>query len=119
MFDTNFAADLTILEEGTELLTRLRKALVDKQPGGPAHVHQLLAGLDQVPRILPSRPAAEPLDLQVAAADVRRRGQDLLRREARQAARRHLRRVDHALHGEEVRVPAAGDDCQRGARCLF
>ena len=32
MFDTNFAADVTILEEGTELLTRLRRALVDKQP---------------------------------------------------------------------------------------
>ncbi len=32
VFDTNFAADLTILEEGTELLTRLRRALVDKQP---------------------------------------------------------------------------------------
>jgi NADP-reducing hydrogenase subunit HndD len=31
VFDTNFAADLTILEEGTELLSRLRKALVDKQ----------------------------------------------------------------------------------------
>jgi iron-only hydrogenase group A len=29
VFDTNFAADLTILEEGTELLGRLRKALVD------------------------------------------------------------------------------------------
>jgi iron-only hydrogenase group A len=31
VFDTNFAADLTIMEEGTELLTRLKKALVDKQ----------------------------------------------------------------------------------------
>ncbi|MCK5241723.1 [FeFe] hydrogenase, group A [bacterium] len=30
VFDTNFAADLTILEEGTELLLRLKKALVDK-----------------------------------------------------------------------------------------
>ena len=30
VFDTNFAADLTIIEEGTELLTRLRSALVDK-----------------------------------------------------------------------------------------
>jgi iron-only hydrogenase group A len=29
VFDTNFAADLTIIEEGTELLTRLKKALVD------------------------------------------------------------------------------------------
>jgi len=32
VFDTNFTADLTILEEGTELLTRLKKALVDKLP---------------------------------------------------------------------------------------
>jgi NADP-reducing hydrogenase subunit HndD len=32
VFDTNFAADLTIVEEGTELLTRLKTALVDKQP---------------------------------------------------------------------------------------
>ncbi len=31
VFDTNFTADLTILEEGTELLTRLKLALVDKQ----------------------------------------------------------------------------------------
>jgi NADP-reducing hydrogenase subunit HndD len=31
VFDTNFAADLTILEEGTELLTRLKTALVEKQ----------------------------------------------------------------------------------------
>ena len=30
VFDTNFAADLTIMEEGTELLTRLKTALVDK-----------------------------------------------------------------------------------------
>ena len=29
VFDTNFTADLTIMEEGTELLTRLKKALVD------------------------------------------------------------------------------------------
>ncbi|MFH0964974.1 MAG: NADH-dependent [FeFe] hydrogenase, group A6 [Planctomycetota bacterium] len=32
VFDTNFTADLTIVEEGTELLTRLKKALVDKAP---------------------------------------------------------------------------------------
>ncbi|OHD64735.1 MAG: ferredoxin, partial [Spirochaetes bacterium GWF2_52_7] len=31
VFDTNFTADLTIMEEGTELLTRLKSALVDKQ----------------------------------------------------------------------------------------
>ena len=31
VFDTNFTADLTIMEEGTELLMRLKKALVDNQ----------------------------------------------------------------------------------------
>ncbi|MBN2022517.1 MAG: iron hydrogenase small subunit [Pirellulales bacterium] len=31
VFDTNFAADLTIMEEGNELLSRLRRALVDKE----------------------------------------------------------------------------------------
>jgi iron-only hydrogenase group A len=31
VFDTNFAADLTIMEEGTELLTRLKEALVDEK----------------------------------------------------------------------------------------
>jgi len=31
VFDTNFAADLTIIEEGHELLMRLKKALVDKE----------------------------------------------------------------------------------------
>ncbi len=30
VFDTNFAADLTIIEEGNELLSRLKKKLVDK-----------------------------------------------------------------------------------------
>jgi NADH-quinone oxidoreductase subunit G/[NiFe] hydrogenase diaphorase moiety small subunit len=32
VFDTNFTADLTIIEEGTELILRLYKALVEKQP---------------------------------------------------------------------------------------
>lgn len=32
VFDTNFTADLTIMEEGTELLLRLKKKLVDKDP---------------------------------------------------------------------------------------
>ncbi len=31
VFDTNFAADLTIMEEGSELLARLKKALVDSE----------------------------------------------------------------------------------------
>ena len=52
VFDTNFTADLTIIEEGTELILRLYKALVQKDAGGPAAVHQLLAGLGEVHRAL-------------------------------------------------------------------
>ncbi len=32
VFDTNFTADLTIIEEGVELLTRLKRAVKDKEP---------------------------------------------------------------------------------------
>jgi len=32
VLDTDFTADLTIMEEGTELLTRLKKMIVDKDP---------------------------------------------------------------------------------------
>jgi iron-only hydrogenase group A len=32
VFDTNFTADLTIIEEGMELLSRLKKAVKEKQP---------------------------------------------------------------------------------------
>ena len=38
MFDANFSADLTIMEEGTELLRRLRKAWGLDLPSGGAHV---------------------------------------------------------------------------------
>jgi NADH-quinone oxidoreductase subunit G/[NiFe] hydrogenase diaphorase moiety small subunit len=38
VFDTNFTADLTIIEEGTELLLRLKKALVDQD--GPVFLPQ-------------------------------------------------------------------------------
>ena len=65
VFDTNFAADLTILEEGTELLHRLEAALTGRG-GGAAHDYLLLAGLDQAHRArLPGR-ACPPVHLQVA-----------------------------------------------------
>ncbi len=37
VFDTDFAADLTILEEGTELLERLRRTLADGGDGAGGH----------------------------------------------------------------------------------
>ncbi len=40
VFDTNFAADLTIMEEGTELLTRLKAALKEGSTGSEAALPQ-------------------------------------------------------------------------------
>ena len=107
VFDTDFTADLTIMEEGTELLVRLKKALVDGEHGGSAAVLQLLAGLDQLHGALQPRHARQPLHLQVAAADVRGDRQDLLRREDRREAGGHGRRLGHAVHRQEVRGGAA------------
>ena len=82
----------------------------------PADVHELLARLDQVHGVLPSRHAGEPLHVQVAATDVRRDRQNLLRRQAGQAAGADRRGLDHALHGQEIRVPTAGNGRQRRPR---
>ena len=76
---------------------------------GPAHVHQLLARLDPVCRVLPPPDSPQPVDLQVAATDVRRPGENLLRRQARPEARTGLRHVGDALHGQEVRMSTARD----------
>ena len=68
-------------------------------PGGegrehrPAAVHQLLAGLGQVPRALLPRVPAQRLERQEPAADVRRAHQDLLRREARPRPREDRERA--------------------------
>ena len=45
MFDVNYSADLTIMEEGTELLKRLRKKWgleLDIQPGGASRCLMVL-----------------------------------------------------------------------------
>ena len=60
----------------------LQGAGAGRQGRRPAAVHQLLAGLGQVPRALLPRVPAQRLERQEPAADVRRAHQDLLRREA-------------------------------------
>ena len=97
VFDTSFAADLTIMEEGSELLDRIaerRRA---------AHVHQLLSRLGELRRDAPPRPDPAPLHLQEPAADGRRADpRDLpeARGSRRQAPRGGLA---DAVHRQEVR----------------
>ena len=80
VFDTNFTADLTIIEEGVELLLRLQAGAGRRRRlGRPAAVHELFAGLGEVHRALLSRAARPRLLGQEPAADVRRAVEDLLR----------------------------------------
>ncbi len=81
VFDTSFTADLTIMEEGSEL------AAADQDRRRAADADQLLAGLDQVRRAVLPRVHPERLDLQEPAADDGRDHQELLR-QAREASTR-------------------------------
>ena len=66
VFDTSFAADLTIMEEA------LRAARPHAERRRAADVHQLLPGLGELRRDAPARPDPAPLHLQEPAADGRR-----------------------------------------------
>ena len=82
VFDTDWAADLTIMEEAHELLdqcTEWWKASAD---------HILLAWMDQILRALFPGYDRESVQLQIAAADVWGDGEDLLCREAWVSIRR-------------------------------
>ena len=78
VFDTNFAADLTIMEEGTELLTRLKKALVEKKPVALPMFSSCSPGWIKYMEHFNPDMLAKSFDLQIAAADVRRGRKDLL-----------------------------------------
>ncbi len=54
VFDTNFTADLTILEEGTELLTRLKHALVPSHDEGHDEGHHAPGPLPLVTSCCPA-----------------------------------------------------------------
>ncbi len=108
VFDTDFAADLTIMEEGTELLGRLNAAIGgDKGVKLAAH-DLLLSRLGELHGEALPGAGRQPLDGQIAAADVRRHRQELLRAEAGHRPQRPRRGLRHALRGQEGRSGAAG-----------
>ena len=76
VFDTNFSADVTIMEEGQ----RVRRAL-RQQEGRPAPDHLLLSGLDRLHGEVRAGLHSQLLLSQVAAGNAGRALQDLLRRE--------------------------------------
>ena len=84
VFDTDFSADLTIMEEANELVERV-------QNGG------------KLPMITSCSPGWIKHCEQVPAADDGRRHQDLLCRDHGHRPEEHRLRGHHALHREEVR----------------
>jgi len=110
VFDTNFTADLTIIEEGTELILRLYKALVQKDesvalpqftscsPGWVKYLEHFY------PEYIPNASSAKS-----PQQDVRGAHQDVLRREAWAGPGQHRELRAHALLGQEVRVQPARD----------
>jgi len=85
VFDTNFTADLTIMEEGTELLTRLKKTLVDGEKVAlPMFTSCSPGWINYMEHFNPDCwPTCPPAN---HPADVRGLGQDLLRRQAGQGS---------------------------------
>ena len=94
VFDTDWAADLTIMEEGTEFIGRLTNKGV-------------LSRMDQVLRNLLSGLHPEPVQLQVSPRDGRRHDQELLGGEGRHRSQGYPRGVRHAVYRQEVRGEAA------------
>ena len=108
VFDTGFAADLTIMEEGSELVHRLQQRrplpmLTSCSPGWIKFVETCY------PEFI-----GESLDLQEPAADDGRGHQELLRPARGDRSGEDLQRERHALHGEEVRGRPAGDGAATG-----
>ncbi len=116
VFDTNFTADLTIMEEGTELLTRLKQALVEKKPVALPMFTSCSPGWIKYlehfyPEMLPNLSTCKsPQQMFGALAKTYYAAED------RPEAGGDVRRLGHAVHGEEVRGAAAGDGRQRRAR---
>ena len=97
VFDTQFAADLTIMEEGSEFLERL-------QAGGPLPLITSCssAWMKYMEQFYPDI-HREYLDLQVADVDGVGPVQDLLGREDEDRPEEDPQRRGHVLHGQEVR----------------
>ena len=114
VFDTDFAADLTIMEEGSEFIERF----THKDQYQLADVHVLLPGLGSLCEVPVPRTDGQSLHGQVAPADVRCGGEELLCRKGRYRPQAPFRRLDHAVRVEKERMRAADDEKRRGRpRC--
>lgn len=101
VFDTDFAADLTIMEEGSEILNRLTCYLNgDNRPA--THSDFLLSSMGKLLRTSLSRFVGHPIYGPFPAADVRFYRQIILGRENGNPQRKAGSGFYHALPGKEI-----------------
>jgi len=116
VFDTNFSADLTILEEGTELLLAFAPGARARSARPAAAVHELLTRVGEVHRALLSRTPGQYVvgksPQQMFGALIK----TFYAPAQRDRPQGHRQRRAHAVLGEEVRVQPSGDVSRRGAR---
>ena len=109
VFDTDFAADLTIMEEAQ------RACRPHEERRHAPDDHLLLARMDQVLRALLTRICLTNLSSCKSPQQMVGRGsQDLLRRKGRYRPEGYRFRVGHALHREEVRDRQRDDQSASG-----
>ena len=101
VFDTDFAADLTIMEEGTELVDRIKNGgvlpmITSCSPGWIKYCEHLLPGLHARTCLPASRPH-EMLGAVIKTYYAEKAGID---------PQGHRGRLRHAVHGQEVRSHA-------------
>ena len=117
VFDTNFGADLTIVEEAHEFLTRLEGGgplpmITSCSPGWINFLEKFY------PELIPHASTCKsPMSMLSTLVE------DLLRREEGARPEEHLRRGGDALRGEEIRgpparAPHAPTACPIPTRCL-
>ena len=121
VFDTNFSADLTIMEEGSEFLRRLKVGGLERWPmftsccPGWVRFLKRLGAVFEEPVPGAHRTAVHR---QVPPADVRQRHQELVCPKAGGGSGEDLLRVHHAMCGQEGGVRAAhhahGNRARRG-----
>jgi iron only hydrogenase large subunit-like protein len=116
VFDTNFTADLTIIEEGTELILRLYKALVRRRHGQalPQFTSCSPGWVKFIEHFYPNR--CSVTNLSSAKSPQQMFGAVIKTYYAQMNKHRsqghRVGRADAVL-GEEVRVQPAGDERQR------
>ena len=97
---------------------RVYRALHPQGSVSLADVHVLLPGLGSLCEVPVPRTDGQSLHGQVAPADVRCGGEELLCRKGRYRPQAPFRRLDHAVRVEKERMRAADDEKRRGrSRC--